>query len=113
MALTAAADDVRTGEARPGLAVVPALVVLPHFDRIEGWAPGVVARRAAGLSADQILVGIDEDTALVRAGDGWAVEGRQQVWVVGRDGRRTGHPAGSTLDLPAPGTGSNPVIPAE
>jgi cyanophycinase len=112
-ALTAVADDMRTGESHPGLAVVPQLVVLPHFDRIEGWAPGVVARRAAGLGPNQILVGIDEDTALVTADGGWRVEGRRQVWIVERDGRRTGHPAGTTVALPAPATGTNPVIPAK
>jgi cyanophycinase len=112
-ALTAVADDMRTGETHPGLAVVPELVVLPHFDRIEDWAPGVVARRAAGLRPNQILVGIDEDTALVSAGNGWLVEGRQQVWVVDPDGRRTGHRAGTEVALPAPAGGPNPVIPAK
>jgi cyanophycinase len=112
-ALTALADDIRTGEARSGLAVVPQLVVLPHFDRIEEWAPGIVARRAAGLAADQILVGIDEDTALVTAGDGWRVEGRQQVWIVDRDGHRSGHAAGAWLALPAPGPGTKSVMPAK
>src|SRR5207237_49542 len=76
-ARTAVADDIRTGAARPGLAVVPGLVVLPHFDRIERWRPGIVDDRAARLAAGQTLLGIDEETALVSADDGWRVEGRR------------------------------------
>ena len=99
-ALTDVADDVRTGEARPGLGVVPGLVVLPHFDRIERWRPGIVTRRAAELTAGQTLVGIDEETALVSTDGGWRVEGRRKVWTVAPDGTRTGHAAGATLTFP-------------
>jgi cyanophycinase len=100
-ALTEVADDVRRGEARPGLAVVPGLVVLPHFDQIERWRPGIVKRRAAGLAPGQTLVGIDEDTALVSADDGgWRVEGLRRVWVVTPDGRREGCEAGQTVTFP-------------
>jgi cyanophycinase len=109
-ALTALADDTRTGAIRPGLGVVPELVVLPHFDRIERWQPGIVTRRAVGLTGRQILVGIDEDTALVSHGDaGWRVDGRQSVWIVDAAGRRTRHSAGEVLRLPAASEGCNPV----
>src|SRR5256714_4359364 len=96
-ALTAVADDIRTGAARPGLAVVPGLVVLPHFDRIERWRPGIVADRAARLAAGQTLVGIDEETALVSGDGGWRVDGRRQVWIVAPDGSRTPYPAGTRI----------------
>jgi cyanophycinase len=105
-ALTALADDTRTGMTRPGLGVVPDLVVLPHFDRIEQWNAGIVARRAGSLGNGQVLVGIDEDTALVSDGErGWRVKGRQQVWFVDSAGRRTPHPAGAVLPLAAPAQG--------
>jgi cyanophycinase len=105
-ALSALADDTRLGTTRPGLAVVPDLVVLPHFDQIERWKPGIVADRAAGLEEGQILVGIDEETALVSgAGGGWRVEGRRQVWIVDPSGRRTPHSPGSVLALPAAAQG--------
>ncbi|MDQ1491306.1 MAG: cyanophycinase [Actinomycetota bacterium] len=111
-ALTAVADDTRTGAPRPGLAVVPGLVVLPHFDRIEQWRPGIVAARATGIGPGQTLVGIDEETALIsdnaglisdNAGlishdaGGWTVEGCGQVWLLAPDGRRTGHAAGARV----------------
>ena len=111
-ALTAVADDTRTGAVRPGLGVVPELVVLPHFDRIEQWRPAIVAHRAAGLTPGQILIGVDEDTALVSGPEGWRVNGRQQVWVIEPDGRRTAHPAGATVALPAISPGrANPISP--
>jgi cyanophycinase len=96
-ALTEVADDIRRGAARPGLGVVPGLVVLPHFDRIERWRPGIVADNAGRLRAGQTLVGIDEDTALTSGDGGWRVEGRQQVWILGPDGQRAGHAAGELI----------------
>jgi cyanophycinase-like exopeptidase len=95
------------------LAVVPELVVLPHFDRIERWAPGIVERRAAGLTSGQVLVGIDEETALVSGDRGWRVEGRRKVWIVDPDGGRTPHATGAVLPLPAPAEGYNSVAPGK
>jgi cyanophycinase len=112
-ALTALAGDTRTGANRPGLAVVPELVVLPHFDQIEKWRPGIVDRSLTDLAPGQILVGIDEETALIRSEDGWRVDGRQNVWVVEADGRRRPHPAGAVLALAAPDQGYNPVRPGK
>jgi cyanophycinase len=83
----------------PGLAVLPGLRVLPHFDRMLSWAPDLVARAGTGLPAGTTVVGIDEDTAIVDmtgAGRAWHVHGRQQAWVL-EDGQRRGYPAGSTL----------------
>ncbi|MGH9010678.1 MAG: hypothetical protein ACRDYF_12645, partial [Acidimicrobiia bacterium] len=108
-ALTALADDTQTGASRPGLAVVPELVVLPHFDRIERWRPGIVDHRAAALAPWQILVGIDEETALISGDGGWRVDGRQKVWLVDTDGRRKPHSAGAVLPLPALDQGYNSV----
>ena len=98
-ALTALADDTRTGTTRPGLAVEPRFVVLPHFDQIERWQPGIVTRRAGDLAEGQSLIGIDEETALVSGDAGWRVEGRRQVWIVDRDGARTPYAAGTTVPL--------------
>lgn len=103
-ALTAAAEDMEAHEIRPGLGVVPDLVVLPHFDRIEGWLPGVVECRAASLEPGQTLVGIDEDTALVGRPGGWTVRGRGRVWVLGDRGERRAYRDGSRLDVGTPVT---------
>ncbi len=64
-----------TVHVRPGLAVVPELVVLPHFDQIEGWRPGIVDRSVGRAGARSDPGGIDEETALVSGDAGWRVEG--------------------------------------
>lgn len=108
MALTSWVPDLRhpVREADPGLGVVPALRVIPHFDRFVGWMPDLVGRYLARSPAGVEVVGVDEDTALVWdlpfAPGCWQVLGRQSVWVL-RTGGREGHPAGSVLDLPGPG----------
>lgn len=99
-ALTAVAIDTRNGAVRPGFAVVSALVVLPHFDRIERWNPGAVEGRLAELAPGQALVGIDEETALISTDAGWRVEGARHVWTIDPDGTRTPHAAGATVVLP-------------
>lgn len=64
-------------------AVVPGVVVFPHFDRMAGFAGGDWLERALGaLPAGVTPLGIDEDTALVRveaARRRWRVMGRQAV----------------------------------
>lgn len=91
------AFDTTTDAARPGLAVVPEFVVLPHFDQIERWSPGIVARQLAALSPGQTLIGIDEETALVSTEGGWRVEGARRVWIVHPDGSRTPHGMGDSI----------------
>lgn len=71
------------------LAVVPHVIVFPHFDRILGRM-GAAALRTRLVKAPQgaIPIGVDEDTALVRIAlpsfDGkaqWRVMGRQTVTI--------------------------------
>jgi len=101
IALTGWVPAVRTpaAEPDPGLAVLPHLRVLPHFDRMRAWAPDLVNRAAAQAPPGATVLGIDEDTALVDlSGQGrrWQVHGRQQAWVLdGGPGRP--FPAGATI----------------
>jgi len=102
-ALSRLADDFRrpgrySGE---GLAVVPQLVVLPHFDRFEQWMPGLADRMMARTPPDATLVGIDEETALVADGEGFTVRGNKSVWRIDRDGTRLEFRAGEQLAVPA------------
>jgi hypothetical protein len=122
MALSASLPDVRKPwrPALDGLALVPMVEVLPHFDRFTSWMPDLVIKRVAGAPAGVSVVGIDEDTALVGgitadgvagwdgtqgradaaagAGTTWHVMGRQSAWLLGPDGRRE-IPPGSTVTL--------------
>jgi cyanophycinase len=101
MALTGWVPSMRAldREPDPGLAIVPALRVLPHFDKMLGWVPDLLTRAAMHPPAGTTVIGIDEETAIVDltgAGHSWQVHGRQQAWVLA-DGPRRGFAAGSTL----------------
>ncbi len=95
------AVTVTAGEAN-GLGVVPGLAVMPHFDMIERWRPGAIERFADWHPRGTVLVGIEENTAIVsRPEGGWEVAGEGAVWVI--DGEeRTKATAGEVLDLPGP-----------
>ncbi|HET9919643.1 MAG TPA: Type 1 glutamine amidotransferase-like domain-containing protein [Ktedonobacteraceae bacterium] len=78
----------------PALGLVPQLVVFPHFDRMAGFISNIVFKGLlATLPAGHTIVGVDEDTALVRVEasvDGtekgrWRVMGRQTVKVFEKD----------------------------
>lgn len=100
MALTSWVPDLRhpTRDADPGLGVVPQLRVIPHFDRFAGWMPDLVSRYVLRPPDGVTVLGIDEDTALIGDEGTWRVHGRQQVWVLGRDGR-TPYTAGEVVPI--------------
>lgn len=88
-------DDLQRPAGR-GLAVVPHIRVLPHFDRIAEWVSADDLARLVGAAPGVTVVGIDEDTAIVGGPTEWTVRGRQSAWVLSPEGRRD-HPAGSAL----------------
>lgn len=103
MSLTSWVPDLRH-PARgpdPGLAVVPQVRVIPHFDRFSGWVPDLVARYLLRVPEGTAVVGVDEDTAVVWDGATWTVRGRQSAWLLTRDGR-LGHAPGEVIALPPP-----------
>jgi len=106
---SSAGSDEHSSEALPtvpsGLAAVPELAVIPHFDRMARWAPDLPARYATRVPAGVTVVGIDEDTAVITAGYAagerlFAVAGRQSAWVLHPDGKRTEHRSGDELRVP-------------
>lgn len=104
IALTSWVPAIRAPGKPPdqGLGVLPALRVLPHFDKMLGWVPDLLTRALMHPPNGTVVLGIDEDTALVDlsgSGRAWTVYGRQQVWVIA-DGPRRGHPAGAVLITP-------------
>lgn len=72
------------------LGVAPGLAVMPHFDRLAGYVgPETFRAIVSSAPAGVTLVGVDEDTALVRDGEpGWQVLGRQMVTVFRPEGPR-------------------------
>ena len=87
--------------APPGLAVVPGVEVLPHFDRFAGRLPDRLVEWLASAPDHITVVGVDEDTATVWDGASWTVRGRQSAWLITREGR-DGYAPGETIPLPPP-----------
>ncbi len=81
------------GDWLPALGTVPQVVVFPHFDRIPSAVREPTLRRLAHAAPDGVtLVGVDEDTALVRlepatevGAQSWRVMGRQSVHLYRKD----------------------------
>ena len=107
-ALTRIARDLR----RPGLSsgaglgAVPGLAVIPHYDRITTWVPDIVERTLALAPPDVLVVGIDEETALVGDESRMVVAGRQAAWVLS-EGAPVRYAVGSVLE---PASRYHPVV---
>ncbi|HVB07201.1 MAG TPA: Type 1 glutamine amidotransferase-like domain-containing protein [Acidimicrobiales bacterium] len=99
----------RSTAARPGLAVVAHLAVIPHFDRFDGRDPGLAAQFAGRVPPGVGIVGVDEETALVGGPEHYTVMGRRSAWWLRRDGSRSEWKSGSSVFLPV---GCEPVIEA-
>ena len=104
MALSAGAPSLRgeraVADGEPnGLGLVAGMAVIPHFDRMARW-DGALERFAAWHPGGTVMVGIDEETALVGDGASWKVAGEKAVWVFGGTGR-TPYRAGEDLAIGA------------
>jgi len=65
--------------------VIPASMVLPHFDRLPIWAPMMLSMLRKRMKDNEFFIGIDEDTALVgKPGGDWCVHGRLKVHIISK-----------------------------
>jgi cyanophycinase len=80
---------------REGLGFVAGVGVAPHYDR---WPESMMAPLILVAPEGSVVLGIDEETALVGQGEAWTVHGpgRVTVW---RGHRRTRHSDGEVLRL--------------
>jgi cyanophycinase-like exopeptidase len=84
----------------PGLSLLPEIRVIPHYNKFFRWIPDSAAKVLMHAPDDQILLGIDELTALVRrpSQSTWQVHGQAKVHVLkGHPSRELSH--GEELDL--------------
>ncbi len=102
MAMADWVPDLRhpTGGGREGLALLPHIRVLPHFDKMLGWIPDLLTRPFLRPRPGVSLVGIDEVTALVGGPEEFTVHGLGSAWLLG-NGRRRQVPSGDQVRLPA------------
>ena len=86
----------------PALGLVPGVVTLPHFDRVGNFLDD--ERFGALLESappGTVVLGVDEDTALLHIAGRWQVSGRQSVSVFA-DGQRAMYPNGAEVPLAIP-----------
>ena len=63
---------------QPGLGFVPGASVVPHYD---AWPEPLTALIALQAPRGSVVLGIDEDTAMVGHDGAWQVHGRSRVTV--------------------------------
>jgi cyanophycinase-like exopeptidase len=82
-----------------GLALLPHLRVIPHFDFFTSKVPDLVTRFLLPYDPAITVLGIDEETAVVGGPGEWTVKGRQSAWRLTSQGREE-LPAGITISTP-------------
>lgn len=83
---------------KPGLKLFPGYWFGPHWDALDGFAPGLTDFIVSEIPEGTILVGIDENTALVGDGRRWDVVGVAGAHVL-TGGEWVHHEPGASLDL--------------
>ena len=81
MAFGGSIMGIRRNHHSPGLALLPDIEVIPHYDKMLGWLPDRVAAFVARSVTSGTLLGIDENTALVYT-DAWRKFGRGNVHIL-------------------------------
>ncbi|ASY14934.1 cyanophycinase [Candidatus Planktophila dulcis] len=81
MAFGGSIMGLRRSQHSEGLALLPDIEVIPHYDKMLGWLPDRVAAFIAQSITKGTLLGIDENTALVLT-DAWRRYGRGKVHVL-------------------------------
>jgi cyanophycinase len=81
-----------------GLRMFPGFLFGPHWDALDGFAPGLVDFIIASVPEGSTLIGIDENTAMMGDGRAWDVAGVGGVHVL-RAGAWTHHESGAGFDL--------------
>jgi cyanophycinase len=71
---------IRKSHSSPGLNLLPSIQTIPHYDRFLGWLPDRVAASIVRAPVGVHLLGIDEETALVR-------DSAQALWRVWGNGK--------------------------
>jgi cyanophycinase len=83
---------------QPGLRLFPGFVFGPHWDALDGFAPGLTDFIVSAVPEGSTLVAVDENTAMVGDGLAWDVEGVGGVHILS-GGAWTHHAPGARFDL--------------
>ena len=91
MAFSGYVPHFRLSRSQPtqGFGLLNEVRVIPHFDKFFKWIPDSAAKHLLDLPGDSTLIGIDEDTAVVRrANKDWQVWGKGKLHLL--KGQRPG-----------------------
>ena len=91
MAFSGYVPHFRLSRSQPtqGFGLLNEVRVIPHFDKFFKWIPDSAAKHLLDLPGDSTLIGIDEDTAVVRrANQDWQVWGKGKLHLL--KGQRPG-----------------------
>jgi cyanophycinase len=82
------AREITEAVMKPGLGLVKGAWLMPHWDMLDIYVPGLTTLITSMVPAEILLVAIDENTAMIGDGQSWTVTGRSQVHLL-EDGRWT------------------------
>ena len=91
MAFSGHVPHFRLSRSQPtqGFGLLKEVRVIPHFDKFFKWIPDSAAKHLLDLPGDSTLIGIDEDTSVVkRANKDWQVWGKGKLHLL--KGQRPG-----------------------
>jgi len=91
------AEEINEGVMRPGLGLVKGAWLMPHWDMLDVYVPGLTSFITSMLPLGTLLVAIDEQTAMMGDGTSWIVTGRSGVHLL-EDGAWTDHAAGDSFE---------------
>jgi hypothetical protein len=82
----------------PGLGVFPGTNLVPHWDAVDAYIPGLAEVLVTNLGPPFRLVAVDERTAMLGDGGRWSVLGEGGVHFL-EEGGWTDHWPGTSFDL--------------
>lgn len=82
-----------------GLKVYPRLLIGAHWDALETYVPGLRQFIVGSIPDGCVLLGVDEDTAILGMKGNWTVHGRGGVTIIYRDGTDRRFDTGETFEL--------------
>ena len=72
-----------------GVGLLSHIQVIPHFNMIHRFIPDAVVRALSDVPDGVTLIGIDDETSMVRREDAWSVVGKGRVHILNGDEPRT------------------------
>jgi cyanophycinase len=94
----AATEDIEQILGAPGLAFTRDILFAPHWDTVDSFFPGATTFIASSVGPKEILIAIDESTAMLGDGAAWSVAGIAGIHVL-REGEWTHYVEGDGFDV--------------